>query len=280
MTAMQPCAPVRRILDELVVFCSLRDKGCSWQGEWQALEHHMSECAWVRVPCPFVGCSESVERRSLAAHRESCVHRVVPCPKCGEGVPALMLRDHAEKDCPRELISCLQCGLARVERSLMPEHLHTQCTVAWANCCFHDVGCTFRERREQVRTHEATCIFRQLESPLSAMRTRITSLETRLNEAVTQIEALRGELSRRQSGCADSGRRGIAVREADIRIGLRVIRGRDWKWGEQDGGAGHEGVVVGRVADAASWWRVTWDASQQSNNYRVGEAGSYDLAFA
>ena len=27
-------------------------------------------------------------------------------------------------------------------------------------------------------------------------------------------------------------------------VGARVVRGRDWRWGDQDGGAGREGTVV------------------------------------
>ena len=27
-------------------------------------------------------------------------------------------------------------------------------------------------------------------------------------------------------------------------VGLRVVRGPDWEWGDQDGGEGHVGTVV------------------------------------
>ena len=29
-----------------------------------------------------------------------------------------------------------------------------------------------------------------------------------------------------------------------MRVGLRVVRGPDWSWGDQDGGEGHVGTVV------------------------------------
>ena len=32
-------------------------------------------------------------------------------------------------------------------------------------------------------------------------------------------------------------------------VGARVVRGRDWRWGDQDGGAGREGTVV----EIAGW---------------------------
>jgi len=55
-----------------------------------------------------------------------------------------------------------------------------------------------------------------------------------------------------------------------------VSRGRDWKWGDQDGGSGH----VGRLFDITSWdhltspdgAKVVWD-NLKSNVYRIGYRG-------
>ena len=56
----------------------------------------------------------------------------------------------------------------------------------------------------------------------------------------------------------------------------KVCRGRDWEWGEQDGGAGKEGLVL----DIVTWSgvvragvRVTWDFFGGEHNYRIGYAG-------
>ena len=58
-------------------------------------------------------------------------------------------------------------------------------------------------------------------------------------------------------------------------VGSRVKRGPDWKWGDQDGGAGGLGTVTSPV-DPDSWVDVKWD-SGASNNYRWGAEGRYDL---
>eukprot|EP01062_Namystynia_karyoxenos_P006016 TRINITY_DN120_c1_g4_i1.p1 TRINITY_DN120_c1_g4~~TRINITY_DN120_c1_g4_i1.p1 ORF type:complete len:4230 (+),score=1221.81 TRINITY_DN120_c1_g4_i1:145-12834(+) len=61
--------------------------------------------------------------------------------------------------------------------------------------------------------------------------------------------------------------------------GLRVRRGPDWRWKDQDGGPG----AVGRLVKAADkckggeWWRVSWDGTSFQNAYRVGCEGKYDL---
>jgi hypothetical protein len=55
--------------------------------------------------------------------------------------------------------------------------------------------------------------------------------------------------------------------------GDRVKRGPDWEWGNQDGGDGL-GTVQSR--DGAGWCDVEWD-NGNSNSYRVGYNGAYDL---
>lgn len=55
-------------------------------------------------------------------------------------------------------------------------------------------------------------------------------------------------------------------------IGVRVVRGIDWKWGKQDGGEGHVGTV--QNFESAEEVVVVWDYGTAAN-YRC--AGAYDL---
>lgn len=64
-----------------------------------------------------------------------------------------------------------------------------------------------------------------------------------------------------------------------MEIGLRVVRGPDWMWGDQDGGEGNVGTIVhlggdGNVPDETVL--VYWDSGKQAN-YRAGYSGKYDL---
>ncbi|XP_046396249.1 E3 ubiquitin-protein ligase MIB2 [Ischnura elegans] len=64
-------------------------------------------------------------------------------------------------------------------------------------------------------------------------------------------------------------------------VGVRVVRGPHWKWGNQDGGEGHVGTVVelGRAGSQTSPDKtvvVLWDSGTRTN-YRVGYQGSFDL---
>ena len=58
-----------------------------------------------------------------------------------------------------------------------------------------------------------------------------------------------------------------------IQVGSRVRRGRDWKWGSQDGG-GAGTVITGCKEEG--WIRVRW-GDGRANNYRCGAEGAHDL---
>ena len=65
-------------------------------------------------------------------------------------------------------------------------------------------------------------------------------------------------------------------------LGLRVVRGPDWEWGDQDGGEGHVGTVVEvgepSVSDGGRAVVVQWDyGTERPCNYRCGLERKYDL---
>lgn len=70
----------------------------------------------------------------------------------------------------------------------------------------------------------------------------------------------------------------------EITLGLRVVRGSDWTWGDQDGGEGCVGTVAEVHTDettdvGASTPRtvtVQWDCGNRCR-YRCGIGGKYDL---
>ncbi|KAH0501347.1 E3 ubiquitin-protein ligase HERC2 [Microtus ochrogaster] len=62
---------------------------------------------------------------------------------------------------------------------------------------------------------------------------------------------------------------------AMMKIGTRVMRGVDWKWGDQDGPPPGLGRVIGELGEDG-WIRVQWDTGS-TNSYRMGKEGKYDL---
>ncbi|MEE6483923.1 hypothetical protein FKM82_013690 [Ascaphus truei] len=68
---------------------------------------------------------------------------------------------------------------------------------------------------------------------------------------------------------------------AAMQVGMRVVRGVDWKWGNQDNGEGTMGTVVeiGRQGSPTTPDKtvvVQWDHGTRTN-YRTGFQGAYDL---
>ena len=58
-------------------------------------------------------------------------------------------------------------------------------------------------------------------------------------------------------------------------IGLRVVRGPDWEWGDQDGGEGFVGTVAG-LEEGGGGVIVQWDMGQRCR-YRCGRDNKFDL---
>ena len=65
----------------------------------------------------------------------------------------------------------------------------------------------------------------------------------------------------------------------DPEKGLRVVRGPDWIWGDQDGGEGGVGTIVGISGDGDIDFgtvMVYWDTGKLAN-YRAGHDEKFDL---
>ena len=59
------------------------------------------------------------------------------------------------------------------------------------------------------------------------------------------------------------------------RLGLRLVRGPDWCWGDQDGGEGFVGTTV-QVGEGGRSAVVQWDVGSRGL-YRCGEEDKFDL---
>lgn len=60
-------------------------------------------------------------------------------------------------------------------------------------------------------------------------------------------------------------------------LGVKVTRGPDWNWGDQD--AGKTGTTIGYGPDDG-WVKVQWQSGagcHRTGDYRVGAEGKFDL---
>ena len=66
----------------------------------------------------------------------------------------------------------------------------------------------------------------------------------------------------------------VIVFSADWLVDKNVVRGRDWKWGDQDGGNGNVGIVRDTCEDG--WVEVKW-RNGKVGQYRWGNDNCFDL---
>lgn len=76
----------------------------------------------------------------------------------------------------------------------------------------------------------------------------------------------------------------IPVTKENARVGMKVVRGKDWEYGDQDGGAGKVGVIQSErsyypINEDYLWVRVKWEHGG-SEAYRIGDKGKYHLYIA
>ena len=113
----------RDMLNELMVFCTYKDRGCDWNGVLGSLEQHTDPvkgtCPYTVVRCTW-RCAEAIERRFLREHEEkSCSNR--PWYVCFEDHN---LRKFAEKF---EVVASENTRL-RTEIAELSTKLETACT--------------------------------------------------------------------------------------------------------------------------------------------------------
>ena len=74
----------------------------------------------------------------------------------------------------------------------------------------------------------------------------------------------------------------MSVTSENCAIGLKVRRGKDWKWGTQDHVDGKEGIgTITRCnedenGNVVKWAKVLWDGGI-CQIYRIGAGGYFDL---
>ena len=154
-----------RVIKNLHVFCTNKDKGCDWQGEVNHITSHLgnsSGCQFEEVKCSN-DCGLMLQRQHLSNHVDNeCPCREVHCQYCSMvgqyqfvmgkhvdecakvplpcpsncGVDSILREDmevHKAK-CPLEEIECPNdCGKV-LQRQLMANHAKTECLRRQADC--------------------------------------------------------------------------------------------------------------------------------------------------
>ncbi len=135
-----------RKVNELMVVCKHKDKGCSWQGDVIALKGHLDpvkgNCKYMSIGCPYF-CGAIMNYNELEKHQKNCHRRPYSCKFCGyKGVYEDMSAKHW-KMCDKYPLACMnKCGEVDIERGSMEKHLREICPLQKNNCEFEYAGCS------------------------------------------------------------------------------------------------------------------------------------------
>lgn len=90
------------LLNELPVYCTFRDKGCTWTGPRENLQEHKLRCCNHHC-CRWAdrGCTAVTRFKDLPTHEASCGYEDVACEEgCGQIMERRLLQHHLEQACP------------------------------------------------------------------------------------------------------------------------------------------------------------------------------------
>lgn len=159
----------QRLIDEQIVHCSQKERGCSWEGKQVDLKDHLDSsdkegCQYVLTPC--LECKKKVYRSELKQHMdEECQLRPYECEFCknySSTFEDVTIQHYFE--CPDFLMPCPnQCINEKFKRGELDEHLLTTCPNEVVPCTFSEMGCTEKMKRSDLQKHiEANILHHQL----------------------------------------------------------------------------------------------------------------------
>lgn len=176
---------IDRILDDLIVRCPLKSKGCQETLTRSLVQDHVNRyCKFHEIDCPGPKCDIKIQRGRLEEDR--CYHSTVTC-QCS---PRLMMEvELKEHECVYTITECPNCSV-KLHRWNAEEH-KAVCLEAVIACDAADYGCTFIGKRELAKAHDNSCQLRMLSPYLELYQKRLQEYETTLDHLNRQNDQLR-----------------------------------------------------------------------------------------
>ncbi len=151
---------------ELKVFCPNKHHGCKAVLKIGELDGHLSTtnhggCLYVELKCPN-HCPAEVFRGEMKTHaQKECPRRLVSCSHCKlQGEHQHIVGDH-EEECPLYPVPCPQgCGDIVVRQDL--EAHRDTCPLQPVLCTFHELGCKTKLCRRDLEKHVATSLVQHM----------------------------------------------------------------------------------------------------------------------
>ena len=148
-----------RALSSLKVYCTRKEKGCTWEGELGKLMGHTSadgDCEYSVVACIYQ-CGAIMVHSLLKEHEESrCPKRPITCQYCNQYVSTW--EDVTTKhynECPEVELPCVNRCEESIERKNVSKH-STTCPLKVVKCEYVHCGCRWTGRQKDSVNHMKT----------------------------------------------------------------------------------------------------------------------------
>ena len=148
---------LERILNELRVYCTHKDKGCEWEGELGELGKHLDSpddklagCKFENTECIF--CTKLFERNCLQLHQSECPMRPFSCQYCQYDSSFIDVTQNHQVICTSYPLQCPNCTQV-VQRQHLEGHVNRDCPNACIACDFNIVGCQVQLARNEMPSH-------------------------------------------------------------------------------------------------------------------------------
>ena len=145
----------QKCIASLLVYCSLKGRGCDWSGTLKQLDSHLDNCQYVDTKCPL-NCQQAIPKNKVEQHvREECVKREHVCQHCNFKATYEEVVEKHLSECKYIPLQCPNfCGVT-CEREVMEDHMKI-CRLETINCGFMDMGCgeTFHQEDEEEHARQ------------------------------------------------------------------------------------------------------------------------------
>ncbi len=146
----------QRLISNLRVYCSMKERGCVWSGPLDQLDTHLDpdldNCQYVDTKCPL-NCLQAIPKNKVDQHvAQECTKRPHVCQHCGFKATYEEVVDTHLPECKYVPLQCPNmCGVS-CEREVMEDHMKI-CRLEEVECEFSSVGCDGRFIREDQDEH-------------------------------------------------------------------------------------------------------------------------------
>ena len=132
----------RSVIHKLQVRCNEKGDDCQWEGLLGELQHHITQCQYVKEDCPYK-CGDKVQRRHLEEHKaDQCPERSFDCGHCEyRGTYREVTYQHWALCVSFPLACPNECGRENIPRGKLQIHQDTECPMQEVACDFSHVGC-------------------------------------------------------------------------------------------------------------------------------------------